>query len=309
MFREQTHLDLDDLRLLAALSGAGSLAGAARALRVNHASAWRRLGALERRLGVRLFERGRTGYGPTPAGVEAIAVAGRVLSDLVDLDRKLAGRDVRPSGTVRLTTTETLLSLVMPAIASLRTVHPGILVEIITSDAFFTLSRRDADIALRPAAAAPEGLVARRLGEIASAVYGAQGYLARCTSADPADHDWIAPDDGLSHLGSSRWMAAAVPATRVVARASSLPGLAAAARAGIGLAPLPCFIGDVDPALMRHAPPLADMASHLWLITHPDLRRTARVRAVLDHLAEALAPSRALLEGRAPQVSPDGGRS
>src|SRR5712671_1983001 len=92
---EQTALSLEDLRLVAALGHAGSLAGAARRIAVNHASAWRRLGALEQRLGVRLFERSRTGYSPTPAGEEAIAVAERVVLQLDDLARRLKGQDVR----------------------------------------------------------------------------------------------------------------------------------------------------------------------------------------------------------------------
>ncbi len=165
---EQTALSLEDLRLVAALGHAGSLAGAARRIAVNHASAWRRLGALEQRLGVRLFERSRTGYSPTPAGEEAIAVAERVALQLDDLGRRLKGQDVRATGVVRLTTTETLLGLLAPILAELRDAHPGILVEVVTSNAFFTLTRRDADIALRPALTAPDGLVARRLGGIRS---------------------------------------------------------------------------------------------------------------------------------------------
>jgi len=96
---------------------AGSLAGAARRIAVNHASAWRRLGALEQRLGVRLCERSRTGYSPTPAGEEAIAVAERVALQLDDLGRRLKGQDVRATGVVRLTTTETLLGLLAPILA------------------------------------------------------------------------------------------------------------------------------------------------------------------------------------------------
>ena len=188
---EQGAFGLDDLRLLTALAAAGSLAGAARRLKLNHASAWRRLGALEGRLGVRLFERGRDGYAPTPAGEAAIATAQRMLGELTDLERRLAGQDVRPSGPVRLTTTETLLELVMPALAALRASHPGIVVDLVTDNAFFSLTRRDADIALRPAAAAPEGLVARRLGAVATAVYASPAWLSERSADDPAALDWL----------------------------------------------------------------------------------------------------------------------
>ena len=294
---EQGTFGLDDLRLVAALAAAGSLAGAARRLKLNHASAWRRLGALEGRLGVRLFERGRDGYAPTPAGEAAIATAEHALRELTDLERRLAGQDVRPSGPVRLTTTETLLELVAPALAFLRASHPGIVVDLVTDNAFFSLTRRDADIALRPAATAPEGLVARRLGEVATAVYASPAYLARQAVDDPGALDWLAPDDGLSHLGSARWLAARVPTERIVLRASSLTALRAAARAGLGVAALPCLMADADPGLVRILPPVAEMATSLWLLTHPDLRRAGRIRAVMDGLARELTARRRLLEG------------
>lgn len=297
LLQEQSPFQVDDLRLLAALAEAGSLAGAARIIRVNHASAWRRLGALERRLGVRLFERRRDGYAPTPAGEEAVAAAAGTLAGLAELERRLAGRDVRPSGSVRITTTDTLVELVVPALAALRRSNPGITVELVTANAFFSLTRRDADIALRPAAAAPEGLVARRIGEVATAVYASRN-LAPEVGGTLA-MDWLVPDDSLGHLGSARWIAAHVATERIVLRASSLTALCAAACAGIGVAPLPCFIGDREPGLERVLSPIRDMASALWLLTHPDLRRTARVRAVLDLLAEHLAPHRRLLDGTA----------
>src|SRR5882724_3483592 len=120
---EQTALSLEDLRLVAAVGHAGSLAGAARRIAVNHASAWRRLGALEQRLGVRLFERTRDGYSPTPAGEAAIATAVRILDDLDALERRLAGEDLRPSGVVRVTTTDTLVEFLAGPLFAFRVAH------------------------------------------------------------------------------------------------------------------------------------------------------------------------------------------
>lgn len=300
---EQSRFDpgpfgLDDLRLLAALAAAGSLAGAARRLGVNHASAWRRLGALETRLGVRLFERGRAGYAPTPAGEDAAAAAADTLRVLGELGRRLAGHDGRLEGGVRLTTTDTFLDLLMPALATLKGTHPGIVVDVVTDRNFFTLTRRDADIALRPAATAPEELVARRLSEIGVAIYAAaDGPLVPGTA--PAALDWVALDDSLSHSAMYRWLVGEVPRERVKALMNSVTGLAAAARAGVGAAALPCYVGDVDPRLKRLSPTMPEMASNLWLITHPDLRRTPRIRAVLDHLAAYFGGMKALISGRA----------
>ena len=289
---QQSRIALDDLRLIAAVAEAGSLTGAAKRLRLNHASAWRRLGALEGRLGVRLFDRDRRGYAATPAGEEAVAASRRVLGEMDGLERRLVGQDVRPSGIVRLTTTETMLDLLAPIVAELRASHPGIVVELSTTNAFLTLTRREADIALRPAAEAPEGLVARRLGTVATAPYAARAYLARHPGRDATELDWIAPDDSLSHLGSARWIDAHVAPERIVHRTGSLLGLAAMARAGIGVAALPCYLVDDDPELARIGEPVPDMVTNLWLLTHPDLRRTARIRVVLDAMVEGLSVAR-----------------
>ena len=171
------------------------------------------------------------------------------------------------------------------------------MVELVTDNAFFTLTRRDADIALRPAGSAPEGLVARRLADLATAVYCSD----TVQDVDVASSDWVAPDDSLAHLGSARWIAAHVEQERIVMRASSLTGLQAAAREGIGVAALPCFMADPDPRLVRVLPPVPEMAASLWLLTHPDLRRTARVRAVLDVLAAHVIRLRRLLDGNLPE--------
>jgi DNA-binding transcriptional LysR family regulator len=294
----QYRFALDDLRLVRAIGEAGTLTGAVRRLSVDHSTAFRRLGAVEKRLGVHLFERARDGYTPTPAGEAAIAAAARILDDLGDLERRIADEDLRPSGIVRVTTTDTLLELISPILAALRNEYSQITIELVAANFFFTLTKRDADIAIRPASAAPENLVGRRLATLATAPYAAPSYLAR--QADPTElsaYEWIGFEDSLSHLGSARWVEANIPDCRIVCRTNSLLALRAAARAGMGVAALPCYLGDLDSALRRVHPPLADMEASLWLLTHPDLRRVARIRTVLDFIAERLVEQRALIEG------------
>lgn len=295
---EQEVLGVDDLRLLRAVAETGSLVAAARRLGVNHASAWRRLQNLERRLGVRLFERGRRSYAPTPAGEIALSAAERLTQDLDDLIRFLAGQDARTTGLVRLTTTEGLLELIAPALAALAREQPGLRLEVRISNAAFTLTRRDADVALRAAPAPPEHLVARRLAEVATAAYAAPGQLAGRERPGPRDLDWLGPDESLAHLPSSRWLAEEVDAARVVLRASSLTALRAAACAGVGATFLPCFLGDPDARLVRVLPPVEALRSTLWLLTHPDLRRAPRVRAVAEAIEAWVVSQRPLLEGR-----------
>jgi len=296
--------DMEDLRLLAALAQAKTLAGAARALKLNHASAWRRLSQIERRLGARLFDRSRTGYVSTVAGSEAIELAERVLREVEETGRRLAGHDLRPTGTVRLTTTEALFGFIAPVLAALRQSHPGLLVEVIVANAFSTLTRREADIALRPAATAPDDLVARPLATIAYATYGAKRYLADKVDRDPLALDWLSLDESLAHLASSKWMAARIDPARIVHRTNSLLALREAAGAAIGITLLPCFLGDGDERLCRVTPPLAAAASTLWLIGHPDLRRMPRIQTVMNAIAGYAGDHRALLE--ASQFAPSG---
>ena len=289
----------DDVRLVLAIGRAGTLVGAARALALNHSTVFRRLGALEAQIGVRLFERFRDGYTPTTAGEEVIALAGRIDTDVTAVERRLAGQDLRPSGLVRVTTTDTLVDLLTPMLASFRSAHPEITLELAASNAIFNLSRRDADVAIRPSLDPPDLLVGRRIATVSFALFAATGYLKRQPKRlDLAQHDWAAPDDTLAHLRATQWIAATVPPERVVFRTGSLFSLYSAVRAGLGVAPLPCYLGDNDPTLRRLGGVMAEFDAALWLLTHPDLRRVARIRAFMDFMAPALAAYGPLLAGK-----------
>ena len=289
----------DDVRLVLAIGRAGTLVGAARALALNHSTVFRRLGALEAQIGVRLFERFRDGYTPTTAGEEVIALAGRIDTDVTAVERRLAGQDLRPSGLVRVTTTDTLVDLLTPMLASFRSAHPEITLELAASNAIFNLSRRDADVAIRPSLDPPDLLVGRRIATVSFALFAATGYLKRQPRRlDLAQHDWAAPDDTLAHLRATQWIAATVPPERVVFRTGSLFTLYGAVRGGLGVAPLPCYLGDNDAALRRLGGVMAEFDGGLWLLTHPDLRRVARIRAFMDFMAPALAAYGPLLAGK-----------
>src|SRR5688572_10730903 len=220
----QGGLAVDDLRLLQAIGESGSLSAASRRLKLDHSNVFRRLGSMEQRLGVRLFDRARDGYAPTPAGETAIATAARVLAEIELLERRLAGEDLRPSGIVRVTTTDTLSPFLAPLIAEFRTAHPEIVTEVIISNAFFTLTRRDADVALRPASQPGDALVGRKVAEAAFAVYGSKPLAARLKSkrASLEMLDWVGFDDSIGHIGAAQWMAAHIPSKRVVHRSNSI---------------------------------------------------------------------------------------
>lgn len=293
----------DDLRFIAAIARAGSLSGAARALGVHHATVFRRLAAIEERLGVRLFDRLPHGYVPTPAGQEVAAAAARIDDDVAALGRRVVGRDLRLTGTVRLATTDTIATLVLPGpLAVFRAAHPGIVVELVISGTHVSLTRREADVAVRATNDPPEALIGRRVAAVAHAIYCAPGTTVT-EPFDPAAHDWLAPDDTLAATMMARWLRRHVPADRVVLRANNITALAAMARGGVGLAVLPCFMAEGF-GLERLTPPLDGWDAALWLLTHEDLRATARVRALLDTLGDALAARRDWLTGRPAGPSP-----
>jgi DNA-binding transcriptional LysR family regulator len=287
----------DDLRVFLAVAQEGSLSGAARTLGVNHSTVFRRIGAFEVALGVRLFERLPGGYVLTPAGEEMRDGALRVENEIATLSRKVNGQDLRLSGTVRVTTIDMLALWILPRhLRAFRTDFPGIELEISVSNIALNLTKREADVALRVGNEPPENLVGRRVGRLKFAIYGSRDYRINRPEEDLQSHDWIGLDP--EHAPLVRRFARFLPDVRPTYRANSVAVAIAAAKAGIGLATLPCGIADVDPDLVRVGPLPEDFTLDLWLLTHEDLRRTARIRAFLDFLAEALAAEAPLLEGR-----------
>lgn len=273
-------LHWDDLRVVQAIAEAGSLSGAGRRLGASHATVFRRLNAIERRLGVALFERSRTGYAPTPAGEDLAATAARVETEVLGAERRVVGRDLRLSGTIRVTTTDTLLmGLLSPIVADFQRTHPEIVLEVAVSNQLFNLSQRDADVAVRPSPTPPEHLVGRRIGTIAQAIYA---------RSDGAADAWVGPDRHLGYAALDAWMDANGANERCRYRVDTMFGMLAASRDGLGRAVLPCYLADAEPTLTRLGEPIPELATDLWLLTHPDLRRVARIRAFMTFVAEAL---------------------
>jgi DNA-binding transcriptional LysR family regulator len=292
--------DWGDLRVVLAIARSGSLTGAAKLLNASHPTVFRRINRIENTLGVRLFERARDGYTPTLAGEEMAAVAERLEAEIDGLARRLMGQDLRPSGTVRVTTADTLLyGLLTPLFSAFRTQHPEIKLEVVADNALLSLTKRDADVAIRPSRDPPESLVGRKITDFAVAIYRRRDQT-KVEGRALTDCDWVTPDDSLSHLRLVRWLTERGLTNRSVYRANTFIGMLDAVKSGIGLAALPCYLGDREPIVVRVGEPIPELRSQLWLLTHPDLRRVARVRAFLDFMAEALQPLKPLLEGRVP---------
>lgn len=297
-------MDWNDLRLVLEIARAGSLAGAARTLGVNHSTVFRRLNAFERGMGLRVFERLPEGYLPTPEGEAVRAQAEQMEAAALALERDLAGADLRLCGSVRLTTAPNLaVDYVAPLLPALRERHPDIRLEISAGDRDYDLARREADLALRATSTPPQWLVGRQLAELPWLVCAGRRYLdgrqAPRSMADLAAHAVIGAEPAFLRLPAFAWLQANLPESCFVARAGDLNTMAALAAVGLGLAVLP--IDQRHAELVPLFPMQPDFRAGLWLLTHPDLRRVARVRAVYDFLAEALMADPRLLV--APQAA------
>ena len=280
----------DDLRVFLAVARAGSLSGAARRLGVNHSTVFRRIAGFEETLGVRLFERLPNGYALTPAGEETLGIAERIEADVAALDRTVIGQDLRLSGTVRITATDMLAFWLLPEhLQQFRAAYPGIEIEIVVGNEALNLSQRETDIALRIGNTPPETLVGRRVGRLDFAIYGAPDYCALRPDADLASQDWIGLDS--AHAPLTRRFEQFLPGVRPTVRSNSVACAVQLTKAGLGLAVLPCAIADRHPNLIRVAELPDTFSLDLWLLTHEDLRHTARIRAVLEFLTPALAES------------------
>jgi molybdate transport repressor ModE-like protein len=298
--------DWNELRLVLAVQRAGSLTAAAAVLGIDHSTAFRRLKAVEERLGVRLFERLPGGsYAPTSSGERMAAAAERMEAEALAISRDLTGRDHRLSGRLRVTSSETLAyRLLTGQVAAFRKAHSGITVELAIDNRVLSLSRREADVALRPFRPKEPELWGRKLADVAWTVYASRIYagafvndLRRPESLQ--DHPLIGWDEAATGIAAAAWLARIAPGDAFTFRSNSLVNQLVAAKAGIGLAVMPCYLGDPEPDLVRFLPqPISELAGELWIITHNDLRRTARVRAFFDLVGDGLAAERDLLEGR-----------
>lgn len=293
----------NDLKLVLAIARARSLGGGAKLMGVNHSTAFRNLNALEEKLGARLFERLPGGvYEPTPVGEQVARTGERMETEALALDREITGSDKRLTGLIRVTASETLsFHMLLMQLAKMRQVHPGIAVELLIDNRVLNLSRREADVALRVSRPGEAELFGKRLCNIAWTIYGIVGSAKPVSSkniASLAGEPFVGWTEDVSGLAAADFLADEIRPQTVVYRSNSLISQYRAARAGLGLAILPCYLGDTDPLLVRIVPLLIPaLARELWIVTHEDLKGTARIRAFLEVVGNGLAEQRQIFEG------------
>lgn len=290
--RQRTgQLDWNDLRTVLAVARCGSLAGAARELGVRHSTVFRRMEQVERGLGARLFERSRQGWSANAEGEAVARAAAEMELAALAAERTIKGADARLQGPVRIATSELLASyLLPPLLARFLAAHPGVELEVTASNRSVDLTRREADLALRATAEPPQVLVGRRIAVMHYALYASKALVGRRrrSALDLRQLPWIGFDESISSFQIAKWVRETLPEVVPRLRMDSLPAMLQATVAGAGVAALPLYAGAQHPGLVRVSPPIQGPEMGLWILSHPDVRGNARIRALVAFLVEAV---------------------
>ena len=279
--------DWSDLRFVLAVHRHGSLTAAATALGVNQTTVSRRLRSLEQRTGVTVFERLRDGVLFTPAGSVVVQTAEQIEQAILGLERQTLGENTPLTGTLRVTLPEVLAAAWVHAFTSFTSQYPEVELVIRASDDLLSVTRREADIAVRTGPNPPQHLVGRRIARMALASY---------TGIDVPEGTplpWIGWETGsTANAVLQQWRSLHSDASPVALRVDRFHVLVEALRRGHGQGLLPCGCADGWAGLRRNSAPHRTLRPELWLLTHPDLKRVPRVRALMDHLGNWLTERR-----------------
>lgn len=295
--------DWDDYRLFLAVMRQGSYAAAARAAGVSQPTVSRRMARLQARLRLVLFEHSGQQAAATPQAQALLDALEQMEGAALTLQRQVEGRVSAVEGEVVLTTTEGLACIwLAPRIPQLQAAHPGLRLQIRVANTRLDLLRRESDIALRMGEPASPQLIGRQVGRVHCGIYAARSYLQAHgrprTVAELSGHCLIDGIVDIADFPQIRQLRGLLPASSRVVGSNSAEVQRALARAGMGLFATTCYLGDADPLLERLLPEAFDPSVDLWLLTHRDVRSSARVRAVVQFLIEALERDSDLFTGR-----------
>lgn len=282
------NVDWNDLRYLVAVSTHGSASAAAKVLGVSHATVLRRIQMLENGVGARLFDRLQTGYMPTEPGKRFLELGEAFERALRGTQREVEGQATDLAGTIRFTTTDSLAYSLMPQIlAGFRKRYPAIIVEMRITNARLDLETREADVALRPTRTPPQEWVGRPVARLGIGLYASPAYLQLHAARGAAPHDWLMLEGPLDRGPLSQWMRNRAGNGAIVASADSFVILRQLALKDLGVTVLPSALAaGSDLVLLERLPD--EMVADLWLLTHPDLRHMGRIRAFMEHVAQAM---------------------
>ena len=283
-------MDWGDIKIFLAVARAGSLGGAARLTGQSQPTMGRRLKVLEREVGHALFQRGPDGFVLTAEGAAVLAHSERMEEEALAFERQLAGQDRQLEGLIRVSSSDWFgAHILTPIFAEFVQRHPQVSVELITDARLFSLARREADLVFRIKPFEEADVVQRKATHVDYRVYRAQG------SSIPVNGDGdgvalITLDAAFQDFPDATWLRKRLPQARIAFGSNSRDAQARMCAAGIGLAVLPAPLGDAFPGLevvdLGEPPPGRDV----WVGFHRDLRRLARLRALVDTTLERLDP-------------------
>ncbi|MES0828371.1 LysR family transcriptional regulator [Ruegeria sp. SCP11] len=277
----------DDLRIFLAVQRGRSVRAASKLLNVSHSTVSRRLQAMEEQIGIKLFIRQPEGFILTEIGEAMVERAERVESEIISMEREVFGRDAQLAGPVRISVPPLLAQhLLMPILAEFTALYPDIDIDLDATFEVADLRRRNADIAIRFSETPDPGLVCQKLPDIANLIYATPEYIEthKFDGPDP-DARWVV-------LGSKEVLAhwrqgSTYSACKTQHVISDMQAQVSAVKAGLGFGYLPCFVADADPRLMRLANAKPQFIP-AWVLTHPDLNSTERVRICARFLTGAI---------------------
>lgn len=295
-------MDWDDLRYVLAVYDNSSALSAAQKLGVNASTVQRRIGRFEEKNNVRLFERLQSGYRPTPQ-CEALVLACRDIDDSVaQLSRQILGQDVRLEGRLVVTTTDTFMNNMLARhLAAFHELHPNISVELTLTNSRLNLSRQDADIAIRPSYSPHDTLVGQRVAPLGFGIYASRS-IAETLPKRPSLEDlrrqrWIGLGEALNRSPSQQWMIDHVPEDQIWLCVDTFNAMAICAADCDCLAILPSLTGNGAKHLRRIEFDGFELSTWVWVLTHPEIKNAARIRAFMDFITKALRQDRHLLAG------------
>ena len=290
-------LDWENLRTFLAVARAGSARAAAETLGVHYTSVTRRMAAFESSVGARLFDKSVHGYALTEHGQDILRDAEAMENAAFSVERKLTGADDQITGTLTVTMSTTIASfLLIDDLRDFRAAYPGINLSIDTGYRFADFGRREADVSVRVSNDPGDTLVGRRFGTFHQSIYARPDYIADYPPDKEGSGccwlDWMHRDAFEKKRAASEF-----PKVQNYTQIEDEVLLLEAAKSGWGMASLPCFYGDKQSDLVRVSQQPPEPVLGVWLLTHPDLLQSAKVRCFMDFFGKALSAKASELTG------------
>lgn len=303
--------DWNDINVAYHVAKHGTLTAAAEALDVHHSTVLRRVNALEERLGTKLFHRHARGYVPTEAGELLTLVAENTQTGFDRLVGKIQGVDAELSGTLIITTVNSMAPNLMPLIAEFQSEYPKIKIEYAAESRIFKLEHGEAHISIRPGAKPVDpDYVVQHLTTAYSTLYGNAEYVAKhglikdlTNRQELKKHRFISTIEPFNIVKFMRWMNENVSEDQISLRVSDFPSFIPAVKAGMGIAPISCWTASIDKQLVPLMRPPKEWTHELWLVTHGDMHRTSKVQAFTQFMKKRFAEEIGDIQGNKIQLN------